>query len=98
MRIFITTLLVTVVAMTMLDARAIRADETSESTSRGSSPITVPPAEKVVCTYERVTGSHFRKRICRTESQIEADADAARRLLREIEDTSSNNVPPSPSP
>ena len=31
--------------------------------------------DKVVCTQERKTGSHFKTRVCRTVAQIEAERD-----------------------
>ena len=34
---------------------------------------------KVVCTRQRVTGSHFKVRICRTVAQIEREREEAQR-------------------
>ena len=39
-----------------------------------------PNKNKVICRYERVTGSHFRTRICRTVAQMEAERSEAQRI------------------
>lgn len=39
--------------------------------------------DKLVCRREQVTGSHFRKTICRTQGQIEEERRAAQDALRQ---------------
>ena len=40
---------------------------------------------KKICTRERVTGTHFRQRICRTQAQIDARKEADERMLNDIQ-------------
>lgn len=43
----------------------------------------VPPEPKLICRREAVTGTHVKKRVCRTEEQMaREEADAARQLKR----------------
>lgn len=39
---------------------------------------------KRICTREKVTGSHMRQRVCRTQEQIDARRDADQRLMNDI--------------
>jgi hypothetical protein len=43
---------------------------------------TAEDKEKLVCSYEIETGSHFKRKVCRTVAQIEHDREEARKLLR----------------
>jgi hypothetical protein len=39
--------------------------------------------DRVICTRERVVGTHFSRRICRTVRQIEDDRGVARRSIED---------------
>jgi hypothetical protein len=39
-------------------------------------------ADDLVCTYERATGSHLKKRVCATRAQREARAAADQDIMR----------------
>ena len=39
------------------------------------------PADKLVCKQEPVIGSNIKKRVCKTQSQIDEERDAARQGL-----------------
>ena len=41
-------------------------------------------ANKRVCTREKVTGSHMRKRVCRSQAEIDARREADQHLLNTI--------------
>lgn len=49
-----------------------------------TSQIPVRP-ERLVCRREPVTGSHFKRRVCRTESQIRQDRAEAREELERMQ-------------
>jgi len=51
--------------------------------------------QKLVCTYERPTGSHVRVRNCRTPAQIEAERQQAREAMDEIDRVQSTTSPDS---
>lgn len=51
----------------------------------GAALATGAQPERVVCHSEPVTGSRFPRRVCRTESQIEADRVESREMLRKIQ-------------
>jgi hypothetical protein len=36
---------------------------------------------KIICTSEKIIGSHFTKRVCRTAGQIKIEQEATRRLI-----------------
>ena len=38
--------------------------------------------DPIVCTMERETGSHIRKRVCRSQSQMDAEQNQADELVR----------------
>ncbi len=42
---------------------------------------TATAKEKIVCKYERETGSHFKTKVCRTVAQMEEDREDARKML-----------------
>lgn len=42
--------------------------------------------ERVVCTRETITGSHFKRKVCRTESQMQRDRVNARREMDAMRD------------
>ncbi len=54
-------------------------------------PTGVPQAEvpaqksEVVCRRERVLGTHFKKRVCRTRTQIDEDQKNAQRHVRDAD-------------
>ena len=58
----------------------------SEAESTGV-PQAEAPAQKpeVVCRRERVLGTHFKKRVCRTRTQIDEDQKNAQRHVREAD-------------
>lgn len=43
-----------------------------------------PPADELVCRYERRTGSHRVERVCRTQSDIDQDGIAAKKTFGEL--------------
>jgi hypothetical protein len=45
---------------------------------------TVKPADKLVCKRERPTGSRLTKKICRTQSQIDAERAAGKKTMDKI--------------
>ena len=48
----------------------------SENTSE---PSNTDGKDKVICSYERKTGSHFKTKVCRTLAQIELEKEEAQR-------------------
>lgn len=48
-------------------------------------PQVEPPGrhQEVICRKERVLGTHFRRRVCRTRAQIDQDREHARRRMQE---------------
>lgn len=56
----------------------------ASSDPRVATPEPVRP-ERVVCRREAVTGSHFKRRVCRTESQIQRDRIDARHELDQMQ-------------
>jgi hypothetical protein len=42
---------------------------------------TAEEKEKLVCRYEIETGSHFKRKVCRTVAQMERDREEARKTL-----------------
>jgi hypothetical protein len=58
----------------------------SEAESTGV-PQAEAPAQKpeVVCRRERVLGTHFKKRVCRTRTQIDEDQKNAQRHVRDAD-------------
>ncbi|CAN5115767.1 hypothetical protein BH11PSE2_BH11PSE2_17390 [soil metagenome] len=60
---------------------ALAADTPAKPPETNAQPAKVPkPKEKLICTTEEVTGSLMRKRVCRTEQQIEAERRATEDL------------------
>jgi len=86
--LFVTTLLAIVALPGVASVQGKDGDERAGATAEPA-----PVRNRIVCRSERVTGSHFRQRICRTQSQIEADQEAARELLRETIKNSADRVP-----
>jgi hypothetical protein len=53
-----------------------------ESAAPTAEPTKKPaPADKLVCKQEPVIGSNIKKRVCKTQSQIDEERDAARQGL-----------------
>lgn len=48
----------------------------------GAYNVTAEKKEKLVCRYEIETGSHFKRKVCRTVAQIEKDREEARKTLK----------------
>ena len=48
----------------------------SENTSE---PGNVDDKDKIICSYERKTGSHFKTKVCKTVAQIEFEKEEALR-------------------
>lgn len=42
----------------------------------------------LICKYERVTGSSMRTRVCRTQEEIDEARAEARKVLKELDDSS----------
>lgn len=42
------------------------------------------PADKLVCKQEPVIGSNIKKRVCKTQSQIDEERDASRQSLNDL--------------
>ena len=42
------------------------------------------PADKLVCKQEPVIGSNIKKRVCKPQSQIDEERDAARQGLNDL--------------
>lgn len=60
-------------------------DETLNEESSGDDIVVtgeVEEPEKMICRREKVIGSTIKQRICRTESQIKAEAEAGQRAAR----------------
>ena len=56
----------------------------SENSSAGASgAVASNSTDKVVCKKERTTGTYVRKRVCRSEAQMEEEREAWQRALRE---------------
>lgn len=43
--------------------------------------------DDVICTREKVTGSHFSRKVCRTRGEIEAEREAHQRALDRVNST-----------
>jgi len=41
-------------------------------------------SQKLICTREHVTGSNLRRKVCRTQAQIDADKEASDQLLHDM--------------
>ncbi len=52
---------------------------------------------ELICRRQRTVGSHIPVQICRTRAQIEADREAAMRMVGPLS-TESGNLPPPPPP
>ena len=46
--------------------------------------VLTPAEDKLVCTYEKRTGSHRVARVCRRQSEIDQEATAAKRTFDEL--------------
>ena len=53
------------------------ADEADIDTTATASADNEPGSEELVCTYEPITGSRIRRRVCRTQQQIDQDHERA---------------------
>jgi hypothetical protein len=49
---------------------------------KGAPQAKVQPQDKV-CTYERVTGSNMKKKICRSQSEIETQERVAQKSIQD---------------
>ncbi len=41
-----------------------------------------------ICTYERKTGSMMRKRVCRTQAEIDEEREHAKKVLNDMDESS----------
>ena len=41
-------------------------------------------SQKLICTRENVTGSNLRRKVCRTQAQIDRDKEASDQLMHDI--------------
>ncbi|CAN5171646.1 hypothetical protein BH11PSE2_BH11PSE2_16140 [soil metagenome] len=55
-----------------------------------------PDAEKLICRRESDTGTRVAIRTCKTQAQIDAEREAARRTLRRNENLTTKLTPPTP--
>jgi hypothetical protein len=46
-----------------------------------------------ICSYERTTGSMMRKKVCRTQAEIDEAREHAKKVLKDMDETS---IPTSP--
>ena len=69
-----------VIATLMALGGAAHASEPDAKEYKIGSPGETP---QVVCRKEKVVGSHFRRRVCRTRTMIVEDRKEAQRLIRE---------------
>ena len=70
----------------MSQASAQEAEEVAHSEAASvAAPVVQPEQAERVCSYEDVTGSRMRKRVCRTAEQWEARERAAKGLARELD-------------
>lgn len=51
--------------------------------------------QELVCRYEQPTGSLFKKRVCRTREQMEAEREGARRAMDAIDNPGAQGGSPS---
>ena len=58
------------------DRNEISEERISENTSE---PSNADGKDKVICSYERKTGSHFKTKVCKTPAQIEFEKEEAQR-------------------
>jgi len=64
----------------------LRSSSSTTNTSSGSDDGSENETAKITCRKESVPGSHTRKRVCRTEDQLEASRESAQRSMQ-------NNAP-----
>jgi len=72
----------------MAAAAAATSDAPAASGQTASSPPATQAAaddsQKVVCHYEEVTGSRFKKRVCHTKAQWQQLSEQAEKMQRDI--------------
>lgn len=51
-------------------------------------------SKKLICKRENVTGSLVRKKVCRTQAQIDADQEASAQFLHDINQNAGNGGRP----
>jgi|SaaInlStandDraft_1057018.scaffolds.fasta_scaffold61165_1 invasion protein IalB len=78
----------------LLSAGCASQSETETPVSAGNTTATAgnqPTPSNVVCRYEKETGSHRKVKICKTNAQIAAEQDAAKKTLRRINSGSNSS-------
>lgn len=76
-----------VVAATLLGLAAC-ATPVAEDANPANEQARVEEEANLKCTYERKTGSTMRAKICRTQEEVEQDQAHAKRMLKELDDSS----------
>ena len=76
-----------VVAVTLLGLAACATSVPEEENLADEYARVEYEAERI-CTYERKTGSMMRKRVCRTKAEIDEEREHARKVLKDMDETS----------
>jgi len=76
-----------VVAVTLLGLAACATSVPEEENLADEYARVEYEAERI-CTYEKKTGSMMRKRVCRTPAEIDEEREHARKVLKDMDETS----------
>ena len=63
----------------VLGACALPASAKDDAPDAAGAQTSTKDKDEMVCRRVRVTGSHFKQRVCRTRGQMEAEREAAQR-------------------
>ena len=88
------TLKVIALSAVLLSASCASQPETETSASAGNASAVAgdqPSPSNMVCRYEKETGSHRKVKVCKTNAQITAEQDAAKKTLRRINSGSNSS-------
>jgi len=81
-------------AAVLLSASCASQSETETPASAGNASALTgnqAPPSNIVCRYEKETGSHRKVKVCKTNAQIAAEQDAAKKTLRRINSGSNSS-------
>jgi len=71
----------------VLASGAESVDTAAPSPERVAELASAESPDDVICRREKVTGSHFARKVCRTRAQIEAEREAHQQALQRVNST-----------
>jgi len=80
--------MVTLVYLTLAGCNSSSPDPEQVSTAEPNS-VASGNAPQLICRYEKETGSHQKRKICRTQAQLDEEQEKARETLRRVQGNSS---------